>query len=172
MCCATDLGIPDDGKRARCKQAPQVAVALLRQLFIDGLGGFEAIALRPERLTPFLTALANEFRTLGVTTICTVETPTLFGPVIETPMPAAAAIADNLIVLRFVELHAHLHRLLSVVKVRGGGFDSALREFRVARGGLTLADTFESTEAITTGVPREREGGRATVKPAGSRSRK
>lgn len=49
-------------------------------LFIDKLDGFVQVATYPERLSHCFTALLNELRALGVTTLFSVQTPNLFGP--------------------------------------------------------------------------------------------
>jgi circadian clock protein KaiC len=125
------------------------------RLVIDGLLGFEEIAAdRPHRIGRFLTALANELRVLNVTTVYTAETRNLIGGVIEGPAIGLSTIAENLILLRYVEMRSQLRRLISVVKVRDSDFDSSLREFRITSAGIELARTFDSAEAILSGFPQ------------------
>ncbi len=126
----------------------------VRRLFIDGLDGFKQAAPNPDRLIHFLTALTNELGALGVTTICSAETKVLVGPEVVTPVHGLSVLADNLILLRFVELRAQLYRLLSILKVRDNAFDAALREFRLTSDGIKLADTFRSAEDILSGTAR------------------
>jgi circadian clock protein KaiC len=73
------------------------------------------------------------------------------------PVEGISAIVENLVLLRFVEFRARLHRLLSVMKVRGSDFDPRLREFCITDVGITLADTFESAESILSGFGTERQ---------------
>jgi circadian clock protein KaiC len=139
----------------------------VRRLFVDGLSAFSEIATAPERLVKFFTALSNELRAQGVTTVYTAETFNVIGGSIETPLPGISMIFDNLILLRYVELRAHLHRLLSVVKVRDSEFDASLREFVISRNGIDLADTFNSAEAILSGFARDSlPGGAGTGRPS------
>jgi circadian clock protein KaiC len=127
----------------------------VRRLVIDGLFGFEEAALnQPHRIGRFLTALANEFRVLNVTTICTAETRNIIGAVIDYPSVILSAIAENLILLRYVEIRSQLRRLLSIVKMRDSDFDSSLREFRITAAGVELADRFMSADAILSGFPQ------------------
>ena len=51
----------------------------VRRLFIDGLNGFKKAAIDPGRMDHFFTALANELRVLGVTTLYTLEVPDILG---------------------------------------------------------------------------------------------
>jgi circadian clock protein KaiC len=127
----------------------------VKLLVIDGLLGFQEIAAdRPHRISRFLTALANELRVLNVTTLYTAETRNLIGGVIEGPTIGLSTIAENLILLRYVELRSQLRRLISVVKMRDSDFDSSLREFRITATGIEIAHTFDSAEAILSGFPQ------------------
>jgi circadian clock protein KaiC len=127
----------------------------VKRLVIDGLLGFQKIAAdRPHRIGRFLTALSNELRVLNVTTVYTAETPNLIGGVIEGPAIGLSTIAENLILLRYVEIRSQLRRLISVVKMRDSDFDSSLREFRITAAGIELAHTFDSAEAILSGFPQ------------------
>jgi circadian clock protein KaiC len=126
----------------------------VKRLVIDGLLGFQEIAAdRPHRIGRFLTALANEFRVLNVTTFYTAETRNLIGPVIEGSTIGLSTIAENLILLRYVELRSQLRRLISIVKMRDSEFDSSLREFQITSAGYEIARTFDSAEAILSGFP-------------------
>lgn len=127
----------------------------VKRLVIDGLCGLQEIAAdRPHRIGRFLTALANELRVLNVTTFYTAETQSLIGAVIEGSTIGLSTIAENLILLRYVEIRSQLRRLISVVKMRDSDFDSSLREFRITSTGIELANTFDSAEAILSGFPQ------------------
>jgi circadian clock protein KaiC len=81
------------------------------------------------------------------------------GPGIELPVTGISSIVENLVALRYVEHHARSRRLVSVVKVRGSGFDPALREFVIADGsGISLAGAFEGAEELLSGFARDRAG--------------
>jgi circadian clock protein KaiC len=91
----------------------------VKRLVIDGLLGFQEIAAdRPHRITRFLTALANELRALNVTTFYTAETRNLIGGTIEGPTIGLSTIAENLVLLRYVEIRSQLRRLISVGAIR------------------------------------------------------
>src|SRR6516165_1811830 len=84
---------------------------------MDGLLGVQQIAAdRPHRISRFLTALANELRLLKVTTFYRAETRNLIGGVIEGLTIGLSTIAENLILLRYVELRSRLRRLISIVR--------------------------------------------------------
>jgi len=100
------------------------------------------------------SALADELARRDVTSLFSIELRQLVGPSIEVPMESVSALADNLILLRHVELRAQLFRLISILKVRDHAYDGGLREFRITDRGLTVADTFDSAEQILTGAAR------------------
>ena len=110
----------------------------VRRLFIDGLNGFKKAAIDPGRMDHFFTALANELRVLGVTTLYTLEVPDILGPAIRVPIDDISSIAENMILLRFIELRSRLHRLISILKVRSSDFDASLHEFKITDRGITL----------------------------------
>lgn len=131
----------------------------VRRLFVDGLGGFLETSVEPGRISRFFSVLVDELRARGVTTLYTMETRDLIGPGIQMPVSGLSSLVENLIALRFLEYRSGACRLLSVVKVRGSGFDPALREFVIESGrGLSLAGAFEGAEDLLSGFARTRAG--------------
>jgi len=121
------------------------------RLFIDGLDGFQRATIHSDRLHHVFTAVANELRVRGVTTLYTYEVAKFVGPGLESPVTGVSSLAENLIYMRFVELRSHIYRLLSILKVRDSGYDTSLREFHITSDGIRLQKTFDSAEAILTG---------------------
>ena len=136
----------------------------VRRLFLDGVGGFQRAVASAERLDLFLTALFTALRTRDVTVVCTVELPDLFSPTVTLPktVEGLALQAENILLLRYVELHSQLYRLISIMKIRESGYDPTIREFRITDYGIEVASTFASAEAILTGVARPTVNGNAS----------
>lgn len=126
----------------------------VRRLFIDGLGALRNAANDPARMGHFLTALTNELRVRGVTTAYTMEVADIIGPTIRAPIDDLSSVAENMVLLRFIELRSRLHRLLSILKVRDSDFDSSLHRFVTTAGGLAIEATPDSAEAIMAGFAR------------------
>ena len=135
-----------------------------RRVFIDGIEVFNDALVYPERAPLFFTALTNELRALEATTLLAAELPDVFGPRVEFSVPRLAAIVDNIIFLRYVELRSQLYRLISILKVRESAYDPSIREFSINTTGIKVATTFESAEAILTGVARPLPPGNAPHK--------
>jgi circadian clock protein KaiC len=128
----------------------------VKRLFMDGWGGFAGTAETHERLSPFFAALTNELRSLGVTSICAMETQNLIGPELLVPATGISAVTENMILLRYSEYQGDLRRLISIMKVRGGGFDPKLREFEIGAEGLRFIDSFKTAEGVLSGFSTER----------------
>ena len=137
----------------------------VRRLFIDGLGGLIKAAVEPGRMDHFFTALANELRVLGVTTLYTLEVPDILGPAVRVPLDDISSIAENMVLLRYIELRSNLYRMISVLKVRGSNFDPALHEFEITGEGLKIAGSPDSAEAILARFATASEG----ISPAKAR---
>jgi circadian clock protein KaiC len=124
----------------------------VKRLFLDGYSGLEKLSPEPDRLNRFVAALTLEFRSLGVTTIFTNEVD-LIGPLAALPasglsLRGTSDIAENIVLLRFIELRTQLHRCISVIKVRDGDFEPAMRGYVIAKGGLVVDASSERAEAI------------------------
>jgi circadian clock protein KaiC len=128
-----------------------------RRLFFDGVEGFRAASVYPDRMPRFLSAFCNQLRMLDVTTLMTEELP-LFRPEIDMPNPELANVVETVVLLRYVELKSQLYRLLSIMKMRESRYDTSIREFQITDTGIRVASTFESAEAILTGHARTNAG--------------
>jgi circadian clock protein KaiC len=130
----------------------------VRRLVIDGLDAFDDVNVHPQRIALFFTALMGELRTRGVTSISTVELASYFGPAVDIPIEGISARVENILFLRSVELRAGLQRIISILKSRRTGHDSAIRNFTISDQGLEVGDKFESVEGILTGLARPLPG--------------
>jgi circadian clock protein KaiC len=119
-----------------------------RRLLIDGVSGFQQAALEPERTVRFWSALSHELRALGVTTMHTLEMPTLTGVDIRPPGSDISSLAEAMILLRYVELRSRLCRLISLSKVRVGALDPTIREFSITDAGVVVGKPFEGVQAV------------------------
>ena len=120
----------------------------VRRLFIDGLGAFQGAAVPPSRLNQYLTALMNELRALGVTTVYALAVADIIGPYIRAPDGELTIPSDNLVLMRYVEVRSRLHRIVSVIKVRNSDFDPTLYEYVTTGQGLQIGDMLEGAEIV------------------------
>ena len=123
------------------------------RVLVDTVTDVQRRMFLPERFADFMTALANELRTAGATTLLAAELDTVIGPELSVPIPAVSALLDNAIVLRHFELDSRLQRLISLLKIRQSGFDPTIRAFVIGDKGITVGDVFSGAAALLTGVP-------------------
>ena len=127
----------------------------VKRLVIDGISGFQQAALEPERIVRFWSALSNELRALGVTTLHTLELQELAGPEVREPVNGISSLAEVVVLVRYVELRSRLYRLISLLKVREGAFDPTIREFAINDTGIVVGGPFEGVESVLSGMARK-----------------
>lgn len=137
----------------------------VRRLFLDGLSAVIESAVHPERISRFTSVLSNELRALGATVVYTMESTHFFGPTVQAPIRGVSSLAENIIMLRYVEVQTATRRLLSILKMRDSGFDPALHEFAIDDRGLAVLGPLTGFEGMLTGYAREPSGS-ATGGPA------
>jgi circadian clock protein KaiC len=130
-----------------------VRVRRVHRLFLDGLGGFAKLAGETDRVGHILTALVNELRALGVTSVFTKETDDPLGGVVGFPSLGGSPItvsevADNLVLFQFVKLRSRLYRTVLVLKMRDSRIDDRLRLFEMTSSGILVDDAPDRAEAI------------------------
>lgn len=144
----------------------------IKRLCIDGMQSFGRTIDFPARLNDAISAIGEELQKAGVTTVYTIETPELFGSQLQVPLKDISAAAQNIIILRHVELSAQLFRLISILKMRDSKYDSRIYEFRIEDGGLSVADTFRSAAQILTGTAVSEAPMQQRSQPRGGRGAK
>lgn len=120
----------------------------VRRIVIDGFDGFRLGAAYPERTIRFITAIVHELRAHDVTVVLTEETQKIFGPEVEVRVQGLSALVDNIILLEYMDVGAELRRFLSIVKQRGSGHETKVRELVITDRGIELAPDESSAREI------------------------
>lgn len=126
----------------------------VKRVVLDGLAELEQSIMEGERRRAFLASLALRLRQLGVTSLFTREVSKVVGTELDFSDSPVAMLAENVLLLRFVELHGRLHRILSILKMRDSKYDSTVREFEVADTGLRVLAPMRSSQGLLTGQAR------------------
>lgn len=126
------------------------------RLVIDGFEGFQQSAIRKERIAMFMTALTTDLRAMGIDVLLTQETGLLR---VSDPRKdyVVSALVENIILLRYVEANAQLHRLVSIVKMRESEYDTSIRELKISGKGLDVSPTFASAAVLLHQQPWDRD---------------
>lgn len=123
----------------------------VKRVFLDGVDALQQSTLHPERIGRFMAALNNLLRTEGVTALFTLETPELVGGEARIQYTAMSAIAQNIILLRYVELSSEIQRTMAVLKARTSHFDPKIRRFAITDSGIKVAGPLKDTDDVLTG---------------------
>jgi circadian clock protein KaiC len=89
---------------------------------------------------------------LGATTMMTAEVSELLGSSTLTGEGLSLA-ADNVILLRYIELEGRLDRTIAVLKARGVALHTELRQFAIGNNGGRVGQRFTGMRGILTGIP-------------------
>lgn len=122
-----------------------------QRVFIDAITDVQRLIAEPQRLPAFVTALINELRARGTTSLIATEIDSYVDDRLAVPVPAASAIMDNGILLRQVEIHSSLRRLVTILKARQAATDPMIREFTIGDQGIDVSRPFSATSGLLTG---------------------
>jgi circadian clock protein KaiC len=123
-----------------------------RRVVIDSLMDIEIATPDKVRFKDYVYSLVNDFRSRGITSMLTNEIPELFGSFSLSEF-GVSFIADNVILLRYVEMGGRMGRAINVLKVRGSQHDKEIREFSVGDQGLCIGHPMRAATGVLTGNP-------------------
>jgi circadian clock protein KaiC len=107
------------------------------RLVLDSASDIEILGFISEELRRLLYGLVLRLRSLGVTSLFTVESRSLFlsDTISERGL---SPLADNILMLRYAQEEGGLVPKLTVVKTRGSDHNRASHPITIAQGGLRL----------------------------------
>jgi circadian clock protein KaiC len=123
-----------------------------RRVLIDSLRDLEIATPDKVRYRDYVYSLVEDFKRRGITTIITNEIAQLFGE-FQLSDHGISFIADNVILLRYVELEGRVSRALNVLKVRGSSHSKTIWEFAINNDGVTIGHPVEAITGVLTGTP-------------------
>jgi circadian clock protein KaiC len=131
----------------------------VKRLVIDGIDGFSKLTDEKKRIGSFLSALCNELRALGVTTLATAETDhagiTPGQPLAGVNQTGLSAVAENIIALHLAALRSETYRLMTVLKARDRRTDMRMRRFDIIESGIVLDEDHHGAENILRDLSRQ-----------------
>jgi circadian clock protein KaiC len=135
-----------------------------RHAVLDSLTSMALGVPSERRFRELVYALSKHFRAAGVTPFMTMEVAELLGAA-QLTGHGVSSTADNLILLRYVEVDGRLERAVSVLKARGTGHVTELRRFKIDGRGAHVGERFQDLRGVLTGVPQpERTAGRLVAR--------
>ncbi|MDN7135974.1 ATPase domain-containing protein [Pseudidiomarina terrestris] len=121
-------------------------------VMIDSLSGYQQ-SVRGQGLEQRVHALCRYLVNMGVTVILVNEIFSITDQHTRVTEFGLSYLADNIIILRYIELESELRKSIGVLKKRAGNFERALREFEVSSEGLKVGQPFHGLRGILSGTP-------------------
>ncbi|MFI5361256.1 MAG: ATPase domain-containing protein [Elusimicrobiota bacterium] len=110
-----------------------------RRLVLDSTTHIVASGMSPDDVRDLLYDLVVRFKNLGVTSLFTLESDLMFSMESSTDTYRGfAALADNVLLMRYSPGPSKMASTLMVVKTRGSTHDKGLFSIRIGKGGLHL----------------------------------
>jgi len=126
-------------------------------VMVDGIAGYRlTLHGEEERITQHLHALGRYLQNMGVTTFLVDETSDLIGE-FQATEEQISYLADNIILLRHLELQGELQKAIGVLKQRTSDYERTLRQFQITEQGLVVGEPFTNLRGILTGTPEHVE---------------
>ena len=110
-----------------------------RRVVVDSLDDLSAASPDRTRLNELVYSVAQRCAHRGVSVMFTHETVELFR-ITRLSEYGISHLADNVILLQHLRDGARMKRVLSVLKTRGSTNTTSVREFKIARDGITLGE--------------------------------
>jgi circadian clock protein KaiC len=123
----------------------------VRTVVIDSLNGYQAAMPEEHFLILHIHELLQYLNRRGATTFLTVAQHGLVGEM-KAPVDVTY-LADTVILLRYFEALGSVRRAISVIKKRTGTHEKTIREFTIAKGGVTLGNPLNEFQGVLRGVP-------------------
>lgn len=120
------------------------------RVVVDSLATYELML--PVECHEFLLALVGLFKAYSATSLFAYECSELLGISQITQNVKASALADNIVLLNYVEISTMLRRAITVPKTRGSLPNQETREYVIRHGGIALLD--EATVPVAEKVPQ------------------
>lgn len=115
-----------------------------RRVVIDSLADLRLAATEETRFQEFAYSLVQRFSQQGVSVLMTLESSDLFRPE-RLSDSAVSHLADNVVLLSYVQEDNLINRAMTVIKSRASHHDPAIRQFRIGPPGIVLAGSSPST---------------------------
>ncbi len=128
-----------------------------KRVVIDSVSGFE-LALAPSFREDFresLYRLVGALTGTGITVLMTMEIEQNTSDLRFSPY-LVSFLADDIFLLRYVEIDGQLRKSIVVVKMRNSGHSKASHLYEITEHGLVVRQSLRNYESIGTGMPERR----------------
>jgi circadian clock protein KaiC len=130
----------------------QIDGLAIRRIVLDSLSGLGVGLSSERRLKQLLYALVAHCRERGATLVMALEVAEMLG---GGPLTGhgVSSIADNVILLRYLEMDGRLHRAISILKARATAHATELKTFAITNQGASVGGALTRLRGVLTGIP-------------------
>lgn len=125
-----------------------------KRVVFDSISDLESAIPDPIKVRDYVSSLIAFFRSVGVSSLFTLESPRLTGDV-QISEKGVSFVVNTIIFLRYVEIGSEMRKALSVLKMRGSDHDKEIREFEITEKGIKVKLPFKKYEGLMSGSPRK-----------------
>ncbi|RKY05555.1 hypothetical protein DRP77_00655 [Candidatus Poribacteria bacterium] len=112
------------------------------RIVIDSVGDLEAGAARDhDRYFNYVYSMVQYFKNNVITAMLTAEMSEMFGSGLIMTGKGISHVADNVIILRYVEIESKVRRALTVLKARGCAHSNDIREYVISERGIRVGES-------------------------------
>ena len=139
---------PDEFAYSVRKEIEREATSMV---MFDSISGYR-LSMRGEDMVPHLHALCQYLQNYGLTVLLINDIEAITGGFRATEI-GISYMADNIVFLRYLEIHGEIHRTVGVLKKRMTGFERALRKWEIIPDGITVGPPMTNLRGILGGIP-------------------
>lgn len=122
----------------------------IKRVVIDSISSMESSEFARDYVRDFLLQLTAFFKSRGINCLATYLTTEMVGgpnkQLIGGTMLSElqlSSIVDGIVLMRYVEQDQEVHKLVSVLKMRGSDHEKGIYEFSIGKAGLIVGSQFE-----------------------------
>jgi circadian clock protein KaiC len=126
-----------------------------RVIVIDSLNGYLQSMPGEQFLASHLHELLAYLNNRGVLTMVVLAQAGMLGSLMQTPVDVSY-LADNILLLRYFEVHGKVCQAISIIKKRSGGHERTIRELALGPDRIRVGKPLKDFQGVLTGVPTVR----------------
>ena len=124
-------------------------------IVIDSLNGYLQSMPGEQFLASHLHELLAYLNNRGVLTMVVLAQAGTLGSHVRSPVDVSY-LADNILLLRYFEVHGRVCQAISTIKKRSGGHERTIRELALGPDGIRVGKPLTDFQGVLTGVPTVR----------------
>jgi circadian clock protein KaiC len=126
-----------------------------RVIVIDSLNGYLQSMPGEQFLASHLHELLSYLNNRGVLTMVILAQAGTLGSLMQTPVDVSY-LADNILLLRYFEVHGEVRQAISIIKKRSGGHEHAIRELALGPDRIRIGKPLRDFQGVLSGIPTVR----------------